>query len=378
MQSALGQPLRAEVEVTAVARDEAPSLAVRLASQSAFRQANLDFNPALSALRFDLDKRADGNYVVRITSLQAVNEPFLDVLLELTWATGRVLREYTVLLDPPALRAQPDVLPPVAQAPAPAAAPAPSPAASQPAPSAQAPSAAAPSASRPAPAQAPSRAPAAAAGDSYTVKSGDTLGRIAAQTRSGGVSLDQMLVALFQANPNAFVGNNMNRLVAGRTLSIPSQADAEAISPQDARAEVVAQSQDFAQYRSRLAQSAAAAPAATAAAPAQAAGQGRVTAKVEDRSAPPASGDQLKIAKADAATAAAGAAAAKKAAEDEAVAKQRAVKEQEERAAELKRTNDALKKALELQSKSGAAAQQQAEAKAAPAPAPAPAAAPAP
>jgi pilus assembly protein FimV len=123
VQSALGQPLRAEVEVTAVARDEAPTLSVRLASQSAFRQANLEFNPALAQLRFDLDKRADGGYVVRITSLQPVNEPFLDVLLELTWATGRVLREYTVLLDPPSLRAQPEVLPPVAaQAPAPVAA----------------------------------------------------------------------------------------------------------------------------------------------------------------------------------------------------------------------------------------------------------------
>ncbi len=75
VQSALGQPLRAEVEVTSVARDEAPSLAVTLASQSSFRQANLEFNPALSALRFDLDKRADGNFVVRITSLQPVNEP---------------------------------------------------------------------------------------------------------------------------------------------------------------------------------------------------------------------------------------------------------------------------------------------------------------
>jgi pilus assembly protein FimV len=292
------------------------------------------------------------------------------------------LREYTVLLDPPALRAQPDVLPPVAaQAPAPvAAAPAPAPitappVAAAPVPTpAPAPAPAAPAERAPAPVAQKPAAP-ASAGDSYTVKSGDTLGGIAARTKPSSASLDQMLVALFQANPNAFVGNNMNRLLAGRTLTIPSQADVEAISPTDARSEVVAQSADFAQYRSRLAQSAASAPAQVAAAPAAAAGQGKITAKVDDKAAPAKGGDQLRIAKAEAEkSAAAAAAAAKKQAEDEAVAKQRALKEQEERAAELKRTNEALKKALELQSKSGAAAQKQAEAKApeaAPTPAPA-------
>ncbi|MFO0209016.1 MAG: FimV family protein, partial [Betaproteobacteria bacterium] len=92
VQSALGQPLRAEVEVTSVSRDEAPTLSVRLASQSAFRQANLDFNPALAAMRFSLEKRGETSYIVRITSLQPVNEPYLDLLLELSWATGRLLR----------------------------------------------------------------------------------------------------------------------------------------------------------------------------------------------------------------------------------------------------------------------------------------------
>src|SRR5258706_3898937 len=134
VQSALGQPLRAEVDVTSVARDEAGSLAVRLASQAAFQQANLEMNPALSALRFQLDKRSDGSYVVRITSLNPINEPYLDLLLELTWGTGRVLREYTVLLDPPALRAQPDVIPPVAQQAPAVPMPSPPPAVAMPAP----------------------------------------------------------------------------------------------------------------------------------------------------------------------------------------------------------------------------------------------------
>src|SRR5512135_3381756 len=177
VQSGLGQPLKAELEVTAVGRDEAPSLQVKLAPLSAFRAANLDFNPALSNLRFALDKRADGTYFVRINSPQPVNEPYLDLMVELTWATGRVIREYTVLLDPPSLRQQAEVVAPAAPpaavaAPAPARpAPAPAPAASTPAP---APAAAAPAA----PAAPAARKPAAVEG-TYSVKSGDTLGRIA-------------------------------------------------------------------------------------------------------------------------------------------------------------------------------------------------------
>lgn len=384
VQSALGQPLKAEVELTAVAREEAPTLAVRLASESAFRQAGLDFNPALAQLRFSLERRGETNYVVSISSLNPVNEPFLDVLLELTWATGRVLREYTVLLDPPALRAAAEPIPPVtAQGSAPSRVPAAPPATSAAAP-ASAPSAPATAPERPAPAARESAAapPPAAAGDSYLVKPGDTLGRIAAANKAPSVSLDQMLVAMFRANPNAFVGDNMNRLIAGRALTIPSTADAEAIGTTDARREVVAQSRDFAQYRSRLAQAATGGSAtAVAAAPAAAAGQGRIIAKVEERSSPVKSGDQLKIAKAEPAPAAGGqgagqtaaqaAAAAAAKAKDEEVARQRAQKEAEERAAELKKTNEALKKALELQSKAGAQAQQQAESKPAPAPAPA-------
>jgi pilus assembly protein FimV len=363
VQSGLGQPLKAELEVTAVGRDELPTLQVKLAPLSAFRAANLEFNPALSNLRFALDKRPDGTYFVRIASPQPVNEPYIDLMVELTWSTGRVIREYTVLLDPPSLRQQAEVVPPaapVASAPAPAAAP------SRPAPAATAPAPAPAPAAAPAPAPAPvAKAAAAPVEGSYTVKSGDTLGKIAAQNKPASVSLDQMLVAMFRQNPEAFSGNNMNRLKAGAQLTIPTESDAAAVTTGEARQEVVAQSADFAQYKSRLAQAAASAP--VAAAPAAAAGGGQVTTRVEEKGAPaqPA-GDQLKIAKADDKGAAAAAAAAAKA--DEAAAKQRALKEEQEKAEQLKKTNEAIKKALEVQSKSGAQAQKQAE-KAVPAPA---------
>ena len=376
VQSGLGQQLKAELEVTSVGRDEAPTLQVKLAPLSAFRAANLEYNPALTNLRFVLDRRSDGNYLVRISSGQPVNEPYLDMMVELTWATGRVIREYTVLLDPPALKATPDIVAPAAPAAPPTAtAAAPMPAAPRTAPSA--PVAAAPS---PAPAAAPSApssrpapAPVSTSGGTYMVKSGDTLGKIANQNRSAA-SLDQMLVALFRANPEAFINKNMNLLRAGAQLSIPSDAEAAALAAPDARKEVVAQSADFAAYRSRLAQTAGAAP--VAAAPPAAAGGGRVTAKVEDRSATAKpGGDQLKIARADDKATKAAATTAKA---DEAAAKARAIKEEQERAAQLKRTNEAIQKALEVQSKAGAQAQKQAEQKSGTPVAAAPAAAPPP
>jgi pilus assembly protein FimV len=383
--SGLGQPLRAELEVTSVGRDELPTLQVKMAPLAAFRAANLDFNPALSNLRFTLDKRPDGTYFVRISSAQPVAEPYLDLLVELTWATGRVVREYTVLLDPPSLRAEAPVTPPVASAAVPTspvtAPSAPSTSASRPgaAPSAapSAPSTAAAAPTRPVTASAPSSTPAEG---SYLVKSGDTLGAIAGRNKPASVSLDQMLVAMLRANPDAFVAKNMNRLKAGATLTFPSESEIAAIARNDARREVVAQSSDFAQYKSRLAQAAGSAPV-VAAAPPSAAGSGRVTTRVQDKAAPtPPTGDQLKIARTDTKAAAASAQAAKA---DEAAAKARALREEQERAAQLKKTNEAIQKALQVQSATGAAAQKQAEkGSAPPAPAPTPpgpvAAAPAP
>ena len=334
-----------------------------MAPLAAFRAANLDFNPALTSLRFTLDKRPDGSYVVRITSAQPVNEPYLDMMVELTWATGRVIREYTVLLDPPSLRAEAPVVPPVAAAPTPSAPLATFPPGTRPsaAPSEPtAPSAASTPPAAPATSTRPAATPRATSPSegSYVVKSGDTLGAIAGRNKPASVSLDQMLVALLRANPDAFVAKNMNRLKAGATLTIPSESEAAALEQRDARREVVAQSADFAQYKSRLAQAAGSAPVVAAAPPA-AAGSGRVTTRVQDKAAPAApKGDQLKIARAEQKSAAASAAAAKA---DEEAAKARAIREEQDRAAQLKRTNDAIQKALQVQSKAGAAAQKQAE-----------------
>ena len=287
--SALGETLRAEIEVTSLSAEEAASLQLRVASPEAYRAAGAEYNSALPSATVQVVRRPDGRSVLRVTSDRAVLEPFVDVIIEATWASGRLVRDYTLLLDPPGSRlaqaaaqaAAPVIAPapppPVATAPAPAAAPRPAPAvAAAPAP-------------RPAVAAAP---PAAAGADEVRVRNGDTLSRIAGRVQRPGVSLDQMLVSLFRANPRAFIGDNMNRLKAGSVLSVPPADEAGRLTGQQAREVIVAQSVDFDAYRQRLA-SGGAAPAG-AAPSRQAAGQ--VQAQVDDSKRPAAaSPDRLTL-----------------------------------------------------------------------------------
>ncbi|QBE64998.1 FimV/HubP family polar landmark protein [Pseudoduganella lutea] len=336
--SALGQPLRAEIELTAVTPAEATDLAVKLAPLEAFKAANVEFNPALLNLRFDIEQR-DGRRFIRVTSAQPVNEPFVDMLLELSWANGRLVREYTFLLDPPEMRnpQSPQVAAPVdvnraaAQAGAPATPSAPAPA--------------------PAPAQ-PARAPAPAreAANDIRVKRGDTLSGIASGIKPADVSLDMMLVALYRANPEAFSGRNMNRLKSGRILSVP---DAEAVRGTDrseARRVVIAHAADFNAYRNRLASQVEAATPAQAQAPQQSA-DGKITAKVEERpNAVNEAQDQLKLSKA-------GEAAGKAGTEDK-IAKEQQVADAAARVKELEKNVSDLENLMAVKSQTGAAAQE--------------------
>jgi pilus assembly protein FimV len=279
VQSALGEPLRAEIDVTSLTSDEAGSLRVRVAPSEAYRAAGVDYNPVLPGTQVTLARRADGRPYLRLVSDRVVQEPFVDVILELTWASGRLTREYTLLFDPPTVaRAAPPAPAPVA--PSIAAAPAPRPAAPPPAPRAEAPAPPPPAATPPvARAPAPAPRPAGEQVDSYEVRRGDTLTRIANRTLRPGVSLDQMLVALFRANPQAFMDDNMNRLRAGAVLQVPSASEAQGVSAADARQVIQAQSSDFGAYRRRLA---GAAPPVRADEPARTAA-GQVQTQVDDR-----------------------------------------------------------------------------------------------
>lgn len=99
VRSSLGQPLLAEIELASAPRQDHGALTVKLASQETYRHANIEFNPVLMSLRFAIEHRGDKQFV-RVTSTQPVNEPFIDMLLELSSGTGRTVREYVFLLDP--------------------------------------------------------------------------------------------------------------------------------------------------------------------------------------------------------------------------------------------------------------------------------------
>ncbi|MBX3620061.1 MAG: LysM peptidoglycan-binding domain-containing protein [Rhizobacter sp.] len=339
VQSALGETLRAEIDVTSLTPEEASNLNIRVAPPESYRAAGVDYNSVLPSTQVSLQKRADGRSVLVLSSDRAVQEPFVDVILEITWSTGRLVREYTLLFDPPSTRMAGAPVPPSgtstapAISPAPAATPAPAPRTAERrpvAPRAPASETPAPEARRPI-AKAPS-APAEPSGvDEYKVKPGDTLSRIAGRVQRPGVSLDQMLASLYQANPEAFIRSNMNRLKSGVVLSVPSTETAQAVSPAEARQMIQAQSADFGAYRERLA---AAVPAAKTDGSARQAG-GKVQSAVEDRkaSAAPAP-DKLTLSKGT----------AKASGPEERLSKEREKQEASARVAELSKNVDELRK----------------------------------
>jgi pilus assembly protein FimV len=103
VQSVLGEPLRAEIDIPDITPDEASSLRVNLASSEAYRAAGIDVNPVLNALSVTLQRRPDGRAFLRLTGTRPVNEPFVDLIVEANWSSGRLVRDYTLLFDPPAL-----------------------------------------------------------------------------------------------------------------------------------------------------------------------------------------------------------------------------------------------------------------------------------
>jgi pilus assembly protein FimV len=343
VQSALGEVLRAEIDILTLTPEEASTLAVRVAPPDAYRAAGVEYSSVLSGTQAVLARRADGRPYLRVQSDRVVQEPFLDVILELTWSTGRLVREFTLLVDPPNLRPAPPVQAAAPVAPVFTPAPSTSPTAPAPRPQTSAPPVAA------APRPMPTPAAGSAGSDEYRVRSGDTLSSIAARTQRPGVALDQMLVGLFRANPEAFIGSNMNRLRAGVVLSVPSTETVKSIAPAQARELIVAQSADFGSYRRRLAEGA---PGAATDEPGRQA-RGQVQAAVQDRKLAAApSPDKLRLS---------GAASAPEVQASQAMERQ----DTNARAAELARNVEDLKK---LQQGTAAA-----QAPAAPKPAPAPA-----
>ncbi|MGB8857138.1 MAG: FimV/HubP family polar landmark protein [Burkholderiales bacterium] len=321
--SSLGQPLQAEVDLVSLQKGELESIVARVASPDAFRDAGLEYAASLTNVKFAVEKRSSGQPYLRISTIQPVNEPIIDLLIDLTWSSGRLLREYPILLDPPGFAANktataPVVSAPVSQAPVVAAAP-PAPVityAQPPAPVQQAPAqpvaapvpapapvpvAQAPApAPIPAPAPAPARAPVAASGATYgPVKPGETLYSIAQQNKPDSVSIDQMLVGLYRQNKDAFLNNNMNLLKKGKILKMPSQEEAAAIATAQATREVRVQTANWSAYRQKLAEAVTQSPAKAQQSAGQSAG-GKIGSTAVDAAAKDAGKDVVKLSKGDA------------------------------------------------------------------------------
>lgn len=286
-----GEPLQAEIDLADISSTEASSLKAGLASVMDIRAAGIQYDPALSDLQVTLKQRPNGQSFLDLRGNQPLPSSFVDLVLEISWSSGRMLREYTLLLKP--------ALQPVASEPTPVPQPTP-PAQSQasatplprldPTPSIVAPAAPTPAVRAPAETISPAPRPAAR---TVVVRVGDTAGQLVADHIPANISLDQMLLALLRTNPEAFINNNINLLKAGAVLTMPDVAKAEETTPQEARRIIVAQSRDFNEYRRKLAGQA----PRTAVDKVRREISGAVNARVEDKKSESAPADKLTLSK---------------------------------------------------------------------------------
>ncbi|HEX9628209.1 MAG TPA: FimV/HubP family polar landmark protein [Acidiferrobacterales bacterium] len=315
--SHLDEPLRGEIELLSPTPQELKTLTPSLAPRDEFDAAGIDRLPVLFNIKYEVVKRNDGRYYLTLKTDESLREPYLHMLLQVEWSGGRLIREYTALLDPPtwvagqpaevdvpevapefvdapvaaepmepaapvaqAAAAAPEAMPPEAAAPgapepmepvasAPPAEPdgrlgptIPEPSV-EPLPADEPPSAIEPAIADAAPAVAPlepeprwvsTEADWAATSEYGPVRRGETLSGITAKVRTDkSVSAEQVMLALLKANPKAFFGNNVNNLKAGAILRMPERDEIEAVPPTAARREFRAQYNAWQEYKLRLA-----------------------------------------------------------------------------------------------------------------------------
>ena len=260
LQSQLGQPLKLEVQISDLNAQEAQDFQAVLADDTVYQTAKINRVAGLDNVTLNLSKRSDDVYVLQMLGTEPLLSPYVDVLLEFRWATGRAFRNIGFPLSGTLSNTPKGLV---------AADPLPAPAAKQ--------------ATRPAPlpkaadtpkepaiaARSKDKEPAASsdlpqAGQSIQVKRGDTASGLILATDTDDVSLDQLLVTMLRNNPKAFVNNNVNRLKAGALVTLPTPEEASQVNRQEARQSIRLQAQDFDAYRAQLASAAPATPLANA------------------------------------------------------------------------------------------------------------------
>jgi pilus assembly protein FimV len=209
LKSKLNQPLSVEIELLDVGGLTASEITPSLASSQAFVDAGVDRQAFLNDLTFTPVVNPNGRSVVRVTSSKPLPDSYVRFLLQVQWPNGRLMRDYSVLLDP----AKFDQSTPAAGAPAPASAPR---------------------------LNAPATAPAISKPKEHTTTSRDTLWEIAAKNRNGA-SVQQTMLAIQALNPDAFIDGNINRMKTGQVLRLPDSGQSTSLPQPEAIAEVTAQ-----------------------------------------------------------------------------------------------------------------------------------------
>ena len=199
MRSALNQNFEGEIELTNVGNLSTDEVVSNLATQDDFERVGIERTALLLDLEFETVQREDGSMVIVVTSPRPIFKPFQNFLVEVLWPNGRVLREYTVLLDPPVF----------------------------------------------------SQGGIFANGEYGMTGPGDTLWNVASKVRPNrSVSFQQTMLALVEANPEAFVNGNVNLLKAGYVLRVPDLGEIRALSATDAVSEIDYHNDEFESYRS--------------------------------------------------------------------------------------------------------------------------------
>jgi len=204
LHSALNQKLDAEIALLVSADEKISDIKVRLASPDKFDEAGVPWSYFLSKIKFKAVTQTDGSTIVKLSSNEALREPFLDFLLEVTWASGNLYREFTVLVDPPVSYKKATI--PVIQKPQQPATPI--------------------YANQPVKiinkdVELVSRASVEQYGPTTKI---DSLWKVAEKANVyDDVTIEQMMMSIYEANPRAFYKKNVNALMAGQTLKIPEK-----------------------------------------------------------------------------------------------------------------------------------------------------------
>ena len=212
VQSKKGEPLLAEIDINDITIQEQIELRAGMASADIYKVTQVEMpnvNGAPLDINVELLRRDGGRYYLKLSSDKSVTNNFVDLLIELRWSTGRLIKKFSIALSD--------------------------------------------TKSEPKAESKPSMPVIGSGSDKLVVERGDTASEIAISRLEGGVSLDQMLLAMLRSNPDAFVASNVNRLKAGAVISMPSVKQAAEVSKEEARKQIQIQAKEFDDYRAELA-----------------------------------------------------------------------------------------------------------------------------